>query len=97
MIYFMDRHGFRTAKLHIPCPALKQPLRILHLSDTHLRVADRAKPAFIRRVTDDDYDFVFLTGDIAEEVESEPLVPGLLTRLPRYGAFAVLGNHDLHG
>ena len=26
--------------------------------------------------------------------DAEPLIPGLLTRQPRYGAYAVLGNHD---
>lgn len=94
MLTLLDRWGFRTQHLHVPCAALTTPLRILHLSDVHLMPGDRAKQRFIQRVTDDDYDFVFLTGDIAEVPEAEPLVPGLLSRPPRYGAYAVLGNHD---
>lgn len=94
MLQWGDRGGFRLQPLRIPCPRLGRPLRILHLSDTHLLVKDRAKQAFIRRVTDEDWDFVFHTGDICEEPDAEPLVPGLLSRQPRYGAYAVLGNHD---
>jgi predicted MPP superfamily phosphohydrolase len=89
-----DRWGFRLRKLRIPIKGLAAPLRILHLSDLHLCPGDRAKQRFIRRATDDDYDFVFLTGDIAEEPDAEPLVPGLLSRQPRHGAYAVFGNHD---
>ena len=94
MLTLLDRWGFRLEHLHIPCPALSTPLRILHLSDTHLMPGDKAKQRFVQRVTDADYDFVFLTGDIAEVPEAELLVPGLLSRPPRYGAYAVLGNHD---
>jgi hypothetical protein len=94
VLNFGDRSGFRLQPVRIPCPRLETPLRILHLSDAHLLVKDKAKQRFIQRVTDEDYDFVFFTGDICEEPEAEPLVPGLLTRQPRYGAYAVLGNHD---
>jgi len=94
LITLGDRWGFRLRKLQIPVKGLAAPIRILHLSDLHLLPADRAKQRFIQRATDDDYDFVFLTGDIAEEEAAEPLVPGLLSRQPRHGAFAVLGNHD---
>ena len=96
MIVLDDRWGFKLYKARVPCAPLARPLRLLHLSDMHLLVRDRAKQRFIRRITDDDYDLVFLTGDIAEEPEAEPLVPGLLSRIPKYGAFAVLGNHDHH-
>ncbi|MDB5096558.1 MAG: metallophosphoesterase [Cyanobacteria bacterium RYN_339] len=94
MITLGDRWGFRTRRVTIPIKGLAAPLRVLHLSDLHLCAHDRAKATFIRKTTDADYDFVFLTGDIAEEEAAEALVPGLLTRTPRYGAFAVLGNHD---
>jgi hypothetical protein len=89
-----DRWGFRREVLHVPCPGLRAPMRILHLSDTHLLPRDRAKQAFLRRVTDDDLDLVAFTGDVAETAEAEALVPGLLARPPRLGAYIVLGNHD---
>lgn len=89
-----DRWGYRVEARRVPCPSLREPLRILHLSDSHLLPRDRAKQAFIRRVTDDDYDLVAFTGDVAETPEAEHLVPGLLSRPPRLGAYMVLGNHD---
>ena len=94
MLQWGDRWGFRLQPLRIPCPRLARPLRILQLSDTHLLVKDRAKQRFIQRLTDDEWDFVFHTGDICEEAAAEPLFPALLSRSPRYGAYAVLGNHD---
>lgn len=94
MIYLGDRWGFRRRELSIPLDALETPLRILHLSDFHLLARDKAKAEFIRRVTDDDYDLVCLTGDVAEEEAAERMVPGLLSREPRHGAYMVLGNHD---
>lgn len=94
MITVGDRMGYRLQGMRVPCPRLSRPLRILHLSDTHLLVKDKAKQRFIRRVTDDDWDFVFHTGDICEETAAEALFPALLSRQPRHGAYAVLGNHD---
>ena len=89
-----DRWGFRLEHLHIPCAPLQRSLRILHLSDAHILPRDRAKCDFIRRITDDDYDMVCFTGDVAEVPEAEHLIPGLLSRSPRLGAYVVLGNHD---
>ncbi|MEB3198798.1 MAG: metallophosphoesterase [Candidatus Sericytochromatia bacterium] len=89
-----DRWGFRLGHHRVPCPALPRPLRILHLSDAHLLSRDTAKQAFIRQVTDDNYDLVCFTGDVAEDEDAEHLVPGLLSRMPRLGAYIVLGNHD---
>lgn len=94
MITLDDRWGFRHRHLHVPCPGLREPLRLLHLSDAHLMPRDRRKMDFIRRVTDDDYDFVFFTGDVTEVPEAEDLVPTLLSRAPRHGAYVVFGNHD---
>jgi hypothetical protein len=39
-------------------------LRILHISDLHLRRGDDKKVEFIRAITDDDFDMVVLTGDV---------------------------------
>jgi predicted MPP superfamily phosphohydrolase len=69
-------------------------LRILHLSDLHLIGDDFEKAAFLRQVTDDDYDIIVLTGDIFEKYSGIKYASSLLTRKPKIGAFAVLGNHD---
>ncbi|MBX9671166.1 MAG: metallophosphoesterase [Candidatus Obscuribacterales bacterium] len=77
--------------------ASPKTLRILHISDLHLAANEsRAKLDFLARVTDDDYDFVFLTGDIFQHDESIRHAKVLLSRRPRLGAYAVLGNHDLY-
>jgi predicted MPP superfamily phosphohydrolase len=71
-------------------------LKILHLSDLHLCCPDEKKAAFLARVTDDDYDMVVITGDIFENLDSLVYVPSLLSKKPRLGAYAVLGNHDYY-
>jgi hypothetical protein len=76
--------------------ARERKFRILHLSDLHLHGDDDAKSDFLRRITDDDYDIVVLTGDIFEKYEGIKHVQSLLMRKPRIGAFAVLGNHDYY-
>lgn len=72
-------------------------LRILHISDLHLaRNEVQSKLDFLAEVTDDEYDFVFLTGDIFQHDESIKHARHLLSRKPRIGAYAVLGNHDYY-
>ena len=76
--------------------APRKQLKILHLSDLHLHGDDDEKAAFLREVTDDDYDIVVLTGDIFEKYSGIKYAGSLLSRQPRIGAFAVLGNHDYY-
>jgi len=71
-------------------------LRILHLSDLHLCGDDDHKVDFIRGITDDDYDMVVLSGDVFEYLDGLKYGPRLLTRRPRLGAYAVMGNHDYY-
>ncbi len=75
-------------------------LRILHLSDTHFRGADRrehAKIAQVRRVTADaNIDLLIHTGDFLHNDNGLENVLTLMDSLPkpRLGCFAVSGNHD---
>lgn len=71
-------------------------LRVLHLSDLHLTKGETHKIDFIKRATDDDYDLVVLTGDIFQDYEGLPYASALISRPPRLGAYAVLGNHDYY-
>jgi uncharacterized protein len=68
----------------------------LHLSDLHLCADDMDKADFLRRVTDDDFDMVVITGDIFENYGGLIHARSLMTRKPRLGTFAVLGNHDYY-
>lgn len=86
-----DDNGRLDSKLG----ALKK-LSILHLSDLHLHAPDQRKAEFLSYVTSLDYDLVCLTGDIFENESGLKFAPSLLTKKPRLGAYAILGNHDYY-
>ena len=75
-------------------------LRILHISDTHFRGADRREHAKIERVrratADAQFDLLIHTGDFLHNDEGLENVLALIDSIPRprIGAFAVTGNHD---
>ncbi len=70
--------------------------RILHLSDLHLSEPESHKLRFLEQITDDDFDFVVLTGDVFENYTGLKYANSLLSRRPKLGAYAVLGNHDYY-
>jgi predicted MPP superfamily phosphohydrolase len=71
-------------------------LTILHISDLHLCGPDERKAAFLRYATGFDYDMVVLTGDIFEHEDGVKHAAALLSKKPRLGAYAILGNHDYY-
>lgn len=96
--YSIDRlrvdTGLRSEELQAGlCP---QRLRILHLSDLHMRKPESDKLDFLRRATDDFFDLIFITGDIFEDHSALAYAGRIVTRPPRLGTFAVLGNHDCY-
>jgi predicted MPP superfamily phosphohydrolase len=74
----------------------RRQFTVLHLSDLHLCRGDHDKAAFLRSVTNDDYDMVVLTGDIFEDRGGIDHASSLLVKKPKLGAYAVLGNHDYY-
>ncbi|MCC7529083.1 MAG: metallophosphoesterase [Candidatus Melainabacteria bacterium] len=70
--------------------------RILHISDLHLSKPESHKIDFIRKITDADFDLIILTGDVFEDLSGIEYAENLLSRRPRLGAYAVLGNHDYY-
>jgi len=76
--------------------AEKKIFRILHLSDTHLSEPEAEKLRFLEEVTDGDFDLVVLTGDVFENYTGLKYASSLLSRQPKLGAYAVLGNHDYY-
>lgn len=74
----------------------RSPLRVLHISDLHLAQPESHKVEFLRRITSMDYDMIVLTGDIFENLTGLQYAEALLKRKPRFGAYAVLGNHDYY-
>jgi uncharacterized protein len=81
-------------------PSAMQPgdrhFRILHISDLHLSDPETDKLRFLEEITDGDFDLVVLTGDVFENYTGLKYASSLLSRRPRLGAYAVLGNHDYY-
>ncbi|WP_429743501.1 metallophosphoesterase [Bacillus salipaludis] len=75
-----------------------KPLNILHLSDLHLENISISPEELYQTVSHQKIDLIALTGDFLDRKRSIPkLVPYLsaLSRLnPRFGMYAVYGNHD---
>ncbi len=90
-----------TVRLMRERPGLPdEGLRILHISDTHFRGADRrehAKIEQVRRATAGaQFDLLIHTGDFLDDNNGLENVLALIDSIPRprIGAFAVTGNHD---
>ena len=98
----IETHWLAVEKLQIPIKNLKPALegfKIAQLSDIHLHPFTQID--FIRQVVavtnELQPDLVALTGDyVLESADSIfELAPALANLNPKYGIFAVLGNHDL--
>lgn len=73
-------------------------LRILHLSDLHLENISITPNELYQKVKEESFDIIALTGDFLDRKWTIPkLIPYLevFNQLqPKYGIYAVLGNHD---
>lgn len=78
--------------------SLKKELTILHLSDIHLENLSISAKQLSTMVAHKQIDIIALTGDYLDRKRSIPkLIPYLeeLNKLkPKYGMYAVFGNHD---
>jgi predicted MPP superfamily phosphohydrolase len=87
--------NIETDKTNISVSSLK----ILHLSDFHLRADFKGKrlEKFIKTLALENYDFIFITGDMVEKNElQDELINTLKTLKARYGIYAVFGAHDYY-
>jgi predicted MPP superfamily phosphohydrolase len=99
----MDRYTFALPGKDADTPGLPgrlKPgrLRIVHLSDWH--VTQKLPASYYEMVVAQanaaQPDLIFLTGDFITHHENIARLPGLLAGLrSRYGAYAILGNHDV--
>jgi predicted MPP superfamily phosphohydrolase len=74
-------------------------LKILHLSDFHLRTDFKGRKLknFISILALDNYDFIFITGDMVEKNElQDELIKMLKPLKAKYGTYAVFGAHDYY-
>jgi uncharacterized protein len=96
-------HGFEWNRHELAIEDLPRQLnglRMIHLSDLHLRPHwTAAYDRFIHRLAEDPPDLLLITGDFVETKRNQlpvlPTVRRLLGRLSaRHGIFAITGNHD---
>ncbi|MDY9921357.1 MAG: metallophosphoesterase [Synergistota bacterium] len=93
----------QTTLIKVPTPKLPQGcerLRIVQLTDLHLGpfVGLPLLAQILRKVRDVDPDIVVVTGDLADgRLTGRKREIGMLRRIrPRYGMYAVPGNHDYY-
>lgn len=94
--YRLERLTVYTGSDEGSSDPIQTSLKILHISDLHIGAHDLEKVRFIQKITDDDYDLVILTGDVFEFNDGIKYGDSLLTRKPKLGAYAVMGNHDYY-
>ena len=76
---------------------LPRPLKILHLSDIHFAWPKAHIDRFFDRLAAEPLDFVFITGDIMDCDEGiTECLKNLKKLKPKYGQYAVFGNHDYY-
>lgn len=87
----LSRHSVNLRK------KIPRPLRILHLSDTHFARPYAPLSCFFDRLSQEEFDLVFITGDLMDCQEG---IADCLVNLKKlktvYGIYAVFGNHDYY-
>jgi predicted MPP superfamily phosphohydrolase len=93
----IERNWFALRRYEVPVlPPGSQPLRILHISDSHLTPGRKRLMSWIKSLDDLDPDLVVNTGDaIAHPQSVEYLLDALGPLLDRPGVF-VFGANDLY-
>ncbi len=93
----IERNWFALRRCEVPVlPPGARPLRVLHISDTHLTPGRHRLLSFLRTLDSLDPDLVVNTGDsIAHEHAVRPFLDALGPLLDRPGIF-VFGSNDLY-
>lgn len=94
-----EKDQLLRAEHHLSLPGLLRPVRVLHLTDTHLRRPDPWLDQLCAAVSAERPDLVVLTGDIVTRGWVPEAVDQLLGALPPapLGRFAVMGNWEYWG
>lgn len=92
-----ERTAFTLRAVTVPVlPAGAPSLRVLHLSDVHMRAGQRRKQAWIRALADLDPDLVVTTGDNLGGRDAIPAMLDALAPLLRLPGLFVLGSNDYY-
>lgn len=94
-----ERWDFQTTTHRVPIQGLTRPVRILHLTDVHLRGPEPWVDALCEAIRGLTPDLTVLTGDVVTRGFAERVVDQFLEAVPRapMGRFAVIGNWEVWG
>src|SRR6201994_2821656 len=94
----IERNAFVLRELTIPVldPG-STPLRVLHISDLHMRPGQRRKQAWVRELAGLEPDFVVNTGDNLAHPRAVPAVVQSLGDLLSLPGVFVFGSNDYFG
>lgn len=87
---------FRCAHHRVPFPNIKKSIRILHLSDLHIRTQGDWLNRLCSFLSTLEADLVVYTGDVVTKGWTKDAIHQLLSAAPkgRLGTFAVMGNWE---
>ncbi|MFA9558867.1 metallophosphoesterase [Evansella sp. AB-rgal1] len=104
MFYIANKNTFQiNTNLITPFPVQdgspnSEPLRVLQLSDLHLEHISISPEKLFQTLKKQRIDLIAITGDFLDRPKSIPKLTSYLRILqqlqPKYGTYAVLGNHD---
>jgi uncharacterized protein len=91
-----EPYRYRLVTHRLEMPSQVPLLKILHLSDLHLRARDSKLISFVHRLSSrSEIDIVLATGDLIEDDSGiEPLIDCFSRFEAPLGQFYVLGSHD---
>ncbi|SDW09548.1 hypothetical protein SAMN05444487_101283 [Marininema mesophilum] len=88
----------KDVNIELTHPMDPEGLRILHLSDLHMEKLSITPEALLKSVSGKSIDLIALTGDYMDTAPMQKrfleYLEVLQTLKPRYGTYAVFGNHD---
>ena len=95
--FYASRYLLTVSHYTIDLEDIKEPIRIVHLSDLHNSVFGKGNRRLLAHVAAQKPDLVFLTGDLLNEIDprtdiAEELICGLVNIAPVYASY---GNHEL--
>ncbi|PLR74956.1 metallophosphoesterase [Bacillus sp. UMB0728] len=106
LVYSLFKANKNTSKIAVRTVSVERPdivlagnkIKILHLSDLHLENISISPKELYERIAGKDIDLIALTGDFMDRKRSLPKLAPYLQMFnklePRYGMYAVFGNHD---
>ncbi|GAB7057015.1 MULTISPECIES: metallophosphoesterase [Paenibacillus] len=103
LLYKAHKNTKQVELTHIRLPENKnisrnEILKVLHLSDLHMENISVSPDRLSDLLSGDQPDLIALTGDYLDKVKSIPKLSEYLKVLhkmkPKYGIYAVFGNHD---